>query len=285
MQLEFRRTQRLLSWVVFFVALIVYGLTVEPTGSFWDAGEYISTSAKLQVGHPPGAPLFQLIGAFFSTFAFGDPAKIALMVNWVSVVSSAFTIFFTFKIIANLGEKWVRSGLDNKQKEETLDPANTLAILGASLVGALTLCFSDSFWFNAVETEVYAMASLVIALLLWLGIEWTDRLTEPQGERYLILISFVVGLVFGIQFMGFLAIPSIGLLYYFKKTERITPKNFVLANVAVVALLFQRRLQREKPLTQRPLLIFLLIPMSPSEAHPSVIDLMSLDQQASIRHP
>ena len=238
MQLEFRRTQRLLSWVVFFVALIVYGLTVEPTGSFWDAGEYISTSAKLQVGHPPGAPLFQLIGAFFSTFAFGDPAKIALMVNWVSVVSSAFTIFFTFKIIANLGEKWVRSGLDNKQKEETLDPANTLAILGASLVGALTLCFSDSFWFNAVETEVYAMASLVMALLLWLGIEWTDRLTEPQGERYLILISFVVGLVFGVQFMGFLAIPSIGLLYYFKKTERITPKNFVLANVAVVALLF-----------------------------------------------
>ena len=238
MQLEFRRTQRLLSWVVFFVALIVYGLTVEPTGSFWDAGEYISTSAKLQVGHPPGAPLFQLIGAFFSTFAFGDPAKIALMVNWVSMVSSAFTIFFTFKIIANLGEKWVRSGLDNKQKEETLDPANTLAILGASLVGALTLCFSDSFWFNAVETEVYAMASLVMALLLWLGIEWTDRLTEPQGERYLILISFVVGLVFGIQFMGFLAIPSIGLLYYFKKTERITPKNFVLANVAVVALLF-----------------------------------------------
>ncbi len=238
MQLELRRTQRLLSWVVFFVSLIVYGLTVEPTGSFWDAGEYISTSAKLQVGHPPGAPLFQLIGAFFSTFAFGDPAKIALTVNWVSVVSSAFTIFFTFKIIANLGEKWVRSGLDNKQKEETLDPANTLAILGASLVGALTLCFSDSFWFNAVETEVYAMASLVMALLLWLGIEWTDRLTEPQGERYLILISFVVGLVFGIQFMGFLAIPSIGLLYYFKKTERITPKNFVLANVAVVALLF-----------------------------------------------
>ncbi len=238
MQLELRRTQRLLSWVVFFVALIVYGLTVEPTGSFWDAGEYISTSAKLQVGHPPGAPLFQLIGAFFSSFAFADPAKIALMVNWVSVVSSAFTIFFTFKIIANLSEKWVRSGLDNKQKEETLDPANTLAILGASLVGALTLCFSDSFWFNAVETEVYAMASLVIALLLWLGIEWTDRLTEPQGERYLVLISFVVGLVFGIQFMGFLAIPSIGLLYYFKKTERITPKNFVLANIGVVALLF-----------------------------------------------
>ena len=238
MQLELRRMQRLLSWVVFFVALIVYGLTVEPTGSFWDAGEYISTSAKLQVGHPPGAPLFQLIGAFFSTFAFADPAKIALMVNWVSVVSSAFTIFFTFKIIANLGEKWVRSGLDNKQKEETLDPANTLAILGASLVGALTLCFSDSFWFNAVETEVYAMASLVMALLLWLGIEWTDRLTEPQGERYLVLISFVVGLVFGIQFMGFLAIPSIGLLYYFKKTERISPKNFVLANIGVVALLF-----------------------------------------------
>ncbi|MGA0155252.1 MAG: DUF2723 domain-containing protein, partial [Flavobacteriaceae bacterium] len=238
MQLEFRRMERLLSWVVFFVALLVYGLTVEPTGSFWDAGEYISTSAKLQVGHPPGAPLFQLIGAVFSIFSFGDPTKIALMVNWVSVVSSAFTIFFTFKIIANLGEKWVRSGFGKKHTAEALDPANTLAILGASLVGALTLCFSDSFWFNAVETEVYAMASLVMALLLWLGIQWTDRLTEPQGDRYLILISFVVGLVFGIQFMGFLAIPSIGLLYYFKKTERITPKSFVLANIGVVALLF-----------------------------------------------
>src|SRR5210317_1044878 len=113
---KFRKINNVIGWLLFSVALITYGLTVEPTGSFWDAGEYISTSAKLQVGHPPGAPLFQLIGAFFSTFAFGDPAKIALMVNWVSVVSSAFTIFFTFKIIANLGEKWVRSGLDNKQK-------------------------------------------------------------------------------------------------------------------------------------------------------------------------
>ncbi|MDA0950288.1 MAG: DUF2723 domain-containing protein [Bacteroidetes bacterium] len=238
MQLELRRSERLLSWGVFFVALMVYALTVEPTSSFWDAGEYISTSAKLQVGHPPGAPLFQLIGAFFASFAFANPLKIALMVNCVSVVSSAFTIFFTFKIISNLGEKWVRSRFKNKAKEEALDQASIIAILGASLVGALTLCFSDSFWFNAVETEVYAMASLVISLLLWLGILWTDRLSEPQGDRYLVLIAFVIGLVFGIQFMGFLAIPSIGLLYYFKKTERITPKNFVLANIGVVALLF-----------------------------------------------
>jgi 4-amino-4-deoxy-L-arabinose transferase-like glycosyltransferase len=103
--------------------------------------------------------------------------------------------------------------------------------LGAGVVGALTLGFSDSFWFNAVETEVYAMASLVMALLLWLGLVWTDRMHHPNGDRYLVLIAFVVGLVFGIQFMGFLAIPSIGLLYYFKTTEKITPKNFIIANL------------------------------------------------------
>lgn len=238
MQFEFKRLERFLSGLVFFIALAVYGLTVEPTGSFWDAGEYISTSAKLQVGHPPGAPLFQLIGAFFATFAFGSSTKIALMVNWVSVISSALTVFLTFKIITNLAEKWVRRRLEQESTESKLDPTAIWSILGAALVGSLTLCFSDSFWFNAVETEVYAMASLVMALLLWLGILWTDRLSAPNGDRYLVLIAFVVGLVFGIQFMGFLAIPSIGLLYYFKTTERITPKNFIFANLAVVALLF-----------------------------------------------
>jgi hypothetical protein len=227
---NFRKWDTILGWTSFAIAFIVYALTVEPTGSFWDAGEYISTSAKLQVGHPPGAPLLQMIGAFFAMFAFGDPSKIALMVNAVSIVSSAFTVLFTFWTITNLTQKLITS-------KSPMTNSRAIAILGSGLVGALAFTFSDSFWFNAVETEVYAMASLIMALLLWLGLKWTDNLDDPRGHRWLLLICFVVGLTFGIQFMGFLAIPSIGLLYYFKKYKTTTVKYFLLANIIVVAIL------------------------------------------------
>ncbi|WP_396590659.1 DUF2723 domain-containing protein [Allomuricauda sp. R78024] len=227
---DFKKWDTILGWASFAVAFIVYALTVEPTGSFWDAGEYITTSAKLQVGHPPGAPLLQMIGAFFSIFAFGDSSKIALMVNAVSVVSSAFAVLFTFWTITNMTAK-----LASKKKPITNSKA--IAIFGSGLVGALAFTFSDSFWFNAVETEVYAMASFIMALLLWLGLKWTDNLDDPRGNRWLLLICFLVGLTFGIQFMGFLAIPSIGLLYYFKKYKTTTVKNFLLANIIVITLL------------------------------------------------
>jgi hypothetical protein len=226
---NFQKWDTLLGWFVFFIALLVYAFTVEPTGSFWDAGEYISTSAKLQVAHPPGAPFFQMMGAFFAMFATGAE-KVALMVNLMSGVSAAFAILFMFWTITNLGRKLVSGGTP-------LSNPGAIAILGAGLVGCLTLTFSDSFWFNAVETEVYAMASLVMSLLLWLGLKWTDNLDSPRGNRWLILISFVVGLTFGIQFMGFLAIPSIGLLYYFKRYKQTTVKNFLLANIIVVVIL------------------------------------------------
>ncbi|WP_106144561.1 DUF2723 domain-containing protein [Flagellimonas meridianipacifica] len=227
---DFRKWNTLLGWVSFVIAFMVYALTVEPTGSFWDAGEYISTSAKLQVGHPPGAPLLQMIGAFFAMFAFGDTSKVALMVNSVSIVSSAFAVLFTFWIITNLTRKMV-------VKKKPLSNSKAIAVLGSGLVGALTFTFSDSFWFNAVETEVYAMASFIMALLLWLGLKWTDSLEDKRGNRWLLLICFLVGFTFGIQFMGFLAIPSIGLLYYFKKYKTTTVKNFLLANIVVVTLL------------------------------------------------
>ena len=226
---DFKKWDTILGWVVFFIALIVFGITVEPTGSFWDAGEYITTSAKLQVAHPPGAPLLQMIGAFFAMFAL-EADQIARMVNYVSSVSSALTILFMFWTITNLTRKLIpeRKELSNSQ---------AIAILGSGLVGSLAFTFSDSFWFNAVETEVYAMASLIMSLLLWLGLKWTDNLDDPRGHRWLILISFVVGLTFGVQFMGFLAIPSIGLLYYFKRYKKTTVKNFLLANIAVIAIL------------------------------------------------
>lgn len=227
---NFKKIDTILGWVVFFIALLTYSLTVEPTGSFWDAGEYIATAAKLQVGHPPGAPLLQMIGAFFAMFAF-DETQIALMVNYVSGVSSAFTILFMFWTITNLCQKLIGtngSALKNSQ---------AIAVFGSGIVGALAFTFSDSFWFNAVETEVYAMASLIMALLLWLGLKWVDELETPRGNKWIVLITYVVGLTFGIQFMGFLAIPTIGLLYYFKQYKKTTVKNFLLANIIVVGVL------------------------------------------------
>lgn len=229
---DYNKWNTLLGWLSFLIALIVYFMTVEPTGSFWDAGEYITTAAKLQVGHPPGAPLLQMIGAFFALFAFGNELKIALMVNSVSVVSSAFAVLFTYWIITNLLKKVIT------KEEGALDNSNALVLLGSGLIGALAFTFSDSFWFNAVETEVYAMASFIMALLFWLGLKWTDNLDDPRGHRWLLLICFVIGLVFGIQFMGFLAIPSIGLLFFFKKYPKPTWKQFLLGNLAVVAVLF-----------------------------------------------
>ena len=227
---NFKKWDTIFGWVSFTIAFLVYALTVEPTGSFWDAGEYITTSAKLQVGHPPGAPLLQMIGSFFAMFAFGDASKVALMVNAVSIVSSAFAVLFTFWTITNLTRKLIL-------KKKSLTNSKAIAVLGSGLVGALAFTFSDSFWFNAVETEVYATASFIMALLLWLGLKWTDSLNDPRGHRWLLLICFVIGLTFGIQFMGFLAIPSIGLLFYFKKYKETNWKNFLLANVIVVALL------------------------------------------------
>ncbi len=226
---NFEKWDTILGWAVFFIALVTYFITVEPTSSFWDAGEYIATSAKLQVGHPPGAPLLQMIGAFFAMFAFG-PEQVARMVNFVSGASSAFTILFMFWTITNLTQKLITKG-------KPLTNSSAIAILGSGLVGGLAFTFSDSFWFNAVETEVYATASLIMALLLWLGLKWTDNLDNPRGNKWLVLISFVVGLTFGIQFMGFLAIPSIGLLFYFKKYKTTTIKNFFLANAASIAIL------------------------------------------------
>lgn len=226
---NFGKWDTILGWFVFFIALLTYGITVEPTGSFWDAGEYIATSAKLQVGHPPGAPLLQMIGAFFSMFAL-RPDQVAIMVNYVSGVSSAFTILFLFWTITNLTQKLIRN-------EGPLTNSKAMAVLGSGLVGSLAFAYSDSFWFNAVETEVYSMASFIMALLLWLGLKWTDNLDSPRGNRWLVLIFYVIGLTFGIQFMGFLAIPSIGLFFYFKTYRKTTIKNFLLANILVVALL------------------------------------------------
>lgn len=229
--LNFKKWNIILGWFSFLIALITYTLTVEPTVSFWDAGEYILTSAKLQVGHPPGAPLFQMIGAFFSIFAL-EPSQIGFTMNMMSAIASAFTILFMFWTITLLLQKLVGKTEENSKN-------NAVAILGSALVGSLAFAFTDSFWFNAAETEVYAMATLIMAVLFWLGLRWEQDMNKPRGNRWLILISFVIGLSFGVHFMGLLTIPAIGLIYYFKNYKTVTIKNFIIANsISIGILLF-----------------------------------------------
>ena len=226
---NFNKWNTILGWAAFAVALVTFTLTVEPTMSFWDCGEYIATSAKLMVGHPPGAPLFQMMGAFFAMFATNNE-HVAYMVNMMSVFSSAFTILFMFWSSTMILKKVVSSYTE-------LDTNNLIVVLGGSFVGSLVFTFSDSFWFNAVEAEVYAMATLLISLLLWLGLKWEEDMNTPRGNRWLVLISLVVGLSFGVHFMALLTIPSIGFLYFFKNYQKVTVKNFILANIIIVAVL------------------------------------------------
>ncbi|CAH0337028.1 hypothetical protein FVB9288_02765 [Flavobacterium sp. CECT 9288] len=229
---NFNKWNTIIGWLTFGIALITYSLTVEPTMSFWDCGEYIATAAKLEVGHPPGAPLYQMIGAFFAMFAL-DNTKIALMVNMVSVFSSAFTILFMFWSSSMI----LRKIVGRFASTPSLNKNNDVVVLGSSFVGALAYTFSDSFWYNAVEAEVYAMASLLIALLFWLGLRWEQDMDKPRGNKWLLIISLVVGLSFGVHFMALLTIPAIGFLYFFKNYEKVTVKSFIIANVVVISIL------------------------------------------------
>ena len=226
---NFKKWNTILGWTTFAIALITYSLTVEPSLSYWDCGEYISTSAKLEVGHPPGAPLFQMLGAFFAMFAM-SANKVALMVNMMSVFSSAFTILFMFWSLTLLFKNFLfKNENDNKNTQ--------IMILGSALVGSLAYTFSDSFWFNAVEAEVYAMASLFIALLFWLGLRWEQDLDNEKGNKWLLLICLVIGLTFGVHNMALITIPANGFLYFFKKHNNITIKSFIIANIVIIAIL------------------------------------------------
>jgi len=226
---NFSKWNKILGWFVFAVALITYWLTVEPTVSFWDAGEYITTSSNLEVGHPPGAPLYQLLGAFFSIFAM-DASNIALTINLMSVFASAFTILFMFWSLTILLTNIV-------SKNSELNKNNTIAILGSAAVGALAFTFTDSFWYSAVEAEVYAAAACILSILFYCGLRWERDMFTPRGDRWLILIAFIIGLSFGVHFMGLLTIPAIGFLYFFRKYKKVTLRNFILANIVTVAIL------------------------------------------------
>jgi len=226
--MNFRVWNLRLGWFAFAISLLSYLLTVEPTASYWDCSEYIATAAKLQVGHPPGAPFFQMVGAVFAILA-PHAEYIALSVNMMSVLASSFTVLFLFWTITGIARRLVREQVDDNHTQ--------ILVLIAGLVGALGFAYTDSFWFNAVEAEVYAMATCILSILFWLGLRWEADMDKPRCDRWLVLIAFVVGLSFGVHFMGLLTIPAIGMLYYFKTTETVTIKGFVLANILSIAVL------------------------------------------------
>jgi Protein of unknown function (DUF2723) len=218
---NFRLLNNVFGWVAFAIAAATYLTTMEPTASFWDCGEFISTAYKLDVGHPPGAPFFMLTGRFFSLFA-SDASQVALMVNSLSAIFSAFTILFLFWTITHLARKVVA------KTEEEYTLANIIGIIGSGMVGALAYTFSDTFWFSAVEGEVYAYSSLFTAVVFWAILKW-ERVAERDGsDRWLIFIAYLMGLSIGVHLLNLLAIPAIVLVYYFRN-YKTSAKGVVVA--------------------------------------------------------
>ncbi len=223
---RFNRFNNLTGWIVFAIALLTYALTVEPTASFWDCGEFIACAFKLQVPHPPGAPFFLLIGRLFSMLALGDVTQVAFWVNMVSVLSSAFTILFLFWTVTLLGLKLIG------KSEENLSMGDIVLLLGSGAVGALAYTWSDSFWFSAVEAEVYGMSSFFTAIVIWAVFKW-ERIEDPAAEnRWLIFIAYLVGLSIGVHLLNLVTIPGLALVYYYKKYQKITFMGGLLAFLA-----------------------------------------------------
>ncbi|MCF8335662.1 MAG: DUF2723 domain-containing protein, partial [Bacteroidales bacterium] len=194
-------------WISFTIAAVVYLTTIEPTASFWDCGEFIATAWKLEVGHPPGAPFFMLLGRFF-TFFGGGPENAAVMMNSLSALASAFTIMFLFWTITHLASKILI------KDENSYTPSNIIAILGSGFLGAMVYTFTDTFWFSAVEAEVYATSSLFTAIVFWAILKWENEANKPHSNRWIILIAYLMGLSIGVHLLNLLAIPAIVLVYY-----------------------------------------------------------------------
>ncbi len=213
--LSFRLINRVTGWVTFVIASLTYILTAEPTASLWDCGEFITTSVGLQVGHPPGAPLFMIISRLFAIFAPSVETQ-ALMINYMSALCSGFTILFLFWSITHLARKLV------VKEGEEMTISQMFAILGASLIGSLTYTFTDTFWFSAVEGEVYAMSSLFTAVVFWAILKWENVAFESYANRWLVLIAYLIGLSIGVHLLNLLAIPAIVFVYYFKKFKPTT---------------------------------------------------------------
>jgi hypothetical protein len=227
---QFKLVNNLFGWLVFAVATVTYYLTIEPTASFWDCGEFISCAYKLDVGHPPGAPFFMLIGRFFANFA-SDSTQVAKMINTMSAMFSGLTILFLFWSITHLAKKIVPKDAQNMTLGEVI------TIIGSGLVGALAYTFSDTFWFSAVEGEVYAFSSLFTAVVFWAMLKWEDVAEEPHADRWIIFIAYLMGLSIGVHLLNLLCIPALVLIYYFKKSRNVTTKGTLLALLGSIGLI------------------------------------------------
>lgn len=234
---KFNLWNRLTSLFVLAVAAFTYLMTIEPTASFWDCGEFIASSYKLEVGHPPGNPVFQLFARFFSMFA--DASHAALAVNAMSAILSAFTIFFLYLTTVFLAKRVVKPAADG-----TYSMSKAIAIFGSGAVGALAYCFSDTFWFSAVEGEVYAMSSLFTAMVFWAMTKWYEQADEPNSNRWIVLISFLMGLSIGVHLLNLLTIPALVFMFYYRKREggnysfREFVKIFAVSVVILAVILY-----------------------------------------------
>ncbi|MFA6335295.1 MAG: DUF2723 domain-containing protein [Bacteroidales bacterium] len=228
---KFKLIDNLLGILVLIISAFVYLSTIEPTTSFWDCGEFIASSYKLEVGHPPGNPVFQLIARFFTLFA--DKEHAAMMVNSMSAICSALTIMFLFWTITHLGRRIV------EKNSEKFSIANSIAVLTAGLTGALVYTFSDTFWFSAVEGEVYAMSSLFTAAVFWAMLKWEEQADQPYANRWIVLIALLMGLSIGVHLLNLLTIPALVFIYYYKKYDVTLKKSFyvLLISGAILALI------------------------------------------------
>ncbi|MGI4739211.1 MAG: glycosyltransferase family 117 protein [Janthinobacterium lividum] len=222
---SFYKLNTWVGWAVFGVALATYGLTLEPTASFWDCGEFIACAYKLLVPHPPGAPTFLLLARLVSLLSFGHAPAVPVLINALSGLSSAFTVLFLFWIITRLGARLLLGNAATTADAPAPTAGQTWLLLGAGAVGALSFAFSDSFWFNAVEGEVYAMSSLCTAAVVWLMLKWEARASEADSDKWLILIAYVIGLSIGVHLLNLLALPALALVYYYRRQPAPTTRG------------------------------------------------------------
>ena len=226
----FKRWNNIVGWSVFAIATVVYLVTMEPVSSLWDCSEFIATSYKLEVGHPPGAPLFMMLARLATLFA-PSPDYVGMAVNAMNSVASGFCILFLFWTITHLARRLLtRGGVE-------LTENGVWTAIGAGAVGALAYTFTDTFWFSAIEGEVYALSSMFTALVVWLMLKWEEEADEPHATRWIILIAYLMGLSIGVHILNLLTIPALVFIYYFRKTEQVTLKGVVLATLLAGAIL------------------------------------------------
>ncbi|WP_231577000.1 DUF2723 domain-containing protein [Sphingobacterium sp. IITKGP-BTPF85] len=233
--MNYTKINNVLGWACAIIATVTYMLTAERSTSWWDCGEFIASAYKMQVVHQPGAPLFLMIQNIFSNLAGGDVTRIAFWMNVGSGVCSGITILFLFWTITALARKVVTKSVDG-----TYSSVDLIKIFGSGLVGALAYAFSDTFWFSAVESEVYAMSSLCTAVVFWGILKWENHADEPGADRWLIFIAYVMGLSIGVHLLNLLVIPAIAVVIYFKRAKTITSKGAIqsfLLGVVVLAVI------------------------------------------------